>query len=116
MYQIFTAMKYIHRKEIGHRDIKMENIMIIDHTNETAMQDHKDRLNTFGHPFTIKITDFGLSITAKKKTSQYAGSPNYMAPQVISRVDYDPREADMWSLGVLTYRMIFGVAPFKKDK
>ena len=73
-------MRYVHKKEVGHRDIKLDNIMIIDHTNETRMADHTDRLNPFGHPFTIKITDFGLSADAAELTDKYAGSPNYMAP------------------------------------
>jgi serine/threonine protein kinase len=33
----------------------------------------------------------------------------------MNKTSYDPRLADIWSLGVLTYRLLFGVAPFKRN-
>ena len=77
---------------IVHRDIKPDNIMITDNN-------------------TVRLIDFGLSKMSKKKQmTTVAGTPFYMAPEVLEG-GYTSK-ADMWSLGVLLYTLVSGYLPF----
>ena len=59
----------------------------------------------------IRLIDFGLSkVQTGKKLEEIAGTPLYMAPEVING-SYG-KEADMWSLGVLLYTLVSGFFPF----
>ena len=75
-----------------HRDIKPDNIMITEND-------------------TVRLIDFGLAVTQKKKQlHQVAGTPYYMAPEVID-ASYG-RQSDIWSLGVVLYTLVSGYLPF----
>ena len=65
------GIEYCHNKNIVHRDIKLENIMIDSNLN-------------------IKIIDFGfgLSVLKDKKLNIFCGTPSYMAPEMIKKIDY----------------------------
>ncbi|OHT07981.1 CAMK family protein kinase [Tritrichomonas foetus] len=97
--EILLGLKYIHSNNVGHRDLKPENILIDEN----------------GH---AKISDFGLSkiLPSEKNnlTRTACGSPCYTAPEIISAVPYDPRIADMWSVGVILYAMVTGQLPWTK--
>ncbi|MBZ5646466.1 MAG: protein kinase [Acidobacteriia bacterium] len=102
------ALSAAHSRGIAHRDIKPENIM----------------LTTAG---LVKVLDFGLarqlrlvdesSATASlvSSTSNYAGTPGYMAPEVLREEPADTR-ADIFSLGVVFYEMLTGEHPFRSSK
>ena len=64
----------------------------------------------------IKIIDFGTALVLKQgvKNSSLAGTPEYMAPEV---VNYDDiyTNTDMWSLGVMIYVLLTGFSPFLDD-
>ena len=61
---------------------------------------------------TLKLIDFGLSKTSKNSNlHQVAGTPFYMAPEVVEGHAYGTK-ADMWSIGVLLYIMMSGYLPF----
>jgi serine/threonine-protein kinase len=90
-----------HANGIIHRDLKPENLFL-----------HK---RNDGSPI-VKVLDFGISKFAKgggsTSTGDIMGSPAYMAPeQMESSTNVDQR-ADLWSLGVVLYRMVAGKAPF----
>lgn len=92
--EILLALEYLHSMDIIYRDIKPENVL----------------LDREGH---IKITDFGLARdrTDTVNSSTVAGSPYYMAPEVLLMQGHDV-QADWWSLGILIYEMLVGLPPF----
>ena len=83
IFQILSALSYLHEKEILHGDIKPENIMIIKNSTDSV---------------TTKLLDFGLSITIKKQTGILQGTPRYLAPEVLSTLKYSP-SSDLFALG-----------------
>ena len=98
--QIFSAMGYLHRNHMAHRDIKLENILL-DKDNE------------------IKIIDFGFGIYNPENKLQnfFCGTPNYMSPEISSKKYYIPQKSDLWSLGILFFKMTCSDFPFKgKDQ
>jgi calcium-dependent protein kinase len=93
MRELFSSINHCHAQGIIHRDIKPENIMI---SNEN----------------TVRLIDFGLSKASKKKNlTTIAGTPYYMAPEVLQG-NYSTK-ADIWSLGVLLYTLVSGYLPFQ---
>lgn len=97
------ALSYMHGKNILHRDLKLENLMI----QKVRFPDSKDV------EVVVKITDFGFAceLDPAKGEKLSLGSPMYTAPEVIKQIPYDSR-CDVWSLGVMTYMMLTGRAPF----
>ncbi|CAI2360640.1 unnamed protein product [Moneuplotes crassus] len=90
--QMIEALIYLHSKNIIHRDIKPENILV----------DGED----------IKLADFGWSIhTPKNRRNTFCGTLDYLPPEMVKAKDYDSR-IDLWSIGVLTYELCSGSAPF----
>ena len=94
--QIIEGLKYIHSKNIVHRDIKLDNILI-------------DLKNT------VKICDFGVSkiITPSTVMYEHCGTPAYIAPEIYLRQGYEGFACDVWSAGVTLYYMLSGSQPFK---
>jgi len=93
---VTTAIQHVHSKNIAHRDIKLENILM----------DKK------GKAFLI---DFGLcaSVEDGKLSREWCGSDNYLAPQIVRRTPYDGFQADVFSIGVVAFALLFGVFPFE---
>jgi len=95
--QIVRPVHYCHTKNIIHRDLKLENILL----------DNEMR---------CKIVDFGLSdyVSSKERTVTDAGTQAYLAPEVYSgrSGDSDPFKIDVWALGVILYAMSHGRLPF----
>ncbi len=63
----------------------------------------------------IKIIDFGFSISIpkEKKLSIYCGTPSYMAPEMIKKLNYSGDSVDVWALGILLFTILNGRFPFK---
>eukprot|EP01135_Chromosphaera_perkinsii_P005831 Nk52_evm20s367 gene=Nk52_evmTU20s367 len=97
--RLSSAIAYLHDKDIVHRDLKLENILL-------STSDPKDPLN-------IKVTDFGLSeIKGKDSMMQtMCGTPIYMAPEVIDNMGYS-QQCDVWSIGIIMYYILSGYFPF----
>ena len=94
--QIFSAINYLHNNHMAHRDIKLENILM----NEK---------------YEIKIIDFGFGMYNPENKLQtfFGGTPNYMPPEIILKIPYVGQKADLWSLGVLIYKMYCADFPFR---
>ncbi|KAI9474609.1 kinase-like domain-containing protein [Coemansia mojavensis] len=100
--QIISAIDYMHRNCIVHRDLKLGNIMLDHHTNQ------------------IRIIDFGFADTFEwdHQLDTFCGSPCYASPEIINGIKYTGPEVDIWSIGVVLYCMLCGTLPFdgKSDK
>lgn len=94
--QIVSALDYMHRNSIVHRDLKIENILI-DKAGKN-----------------IKIIDFGLSnlFCPERRLTTYCGSLYFAAPELLRATPYRGPEIDVWSLGVVIYVMVTGSVPF----
>jgi len=92
---IVKAVQHCHTKTIAHRDIKLENILVNN-----------------GKAFLI---DFGLCgiIEDGKLSRDWCGSDNYLCPQIVRRIPYDGMQADVFSMGVVAFALLFGVFPFE---
>ena len=111
--QIVQGLIYIHSKNIIHRDIKLDNILLNFPAN--TKKENRDY-----HLAQIKIIDFGLSTDSNLATS-LVGSPIYMDPVILEKYKkaggvekfkrYD-KKADIWSLGAITYEMLTGEVLF----
>nr|CAB3450008.1 unnamed protein product [Digitaria exilis] len=86
------------KEQICHRDLKLENTLLD------------------GNPAPrLKICDFGYSKSSllHSKPKSTVGTPAYIAPEVLSRREYDGKMADVWSCGVTLYVMLVGAYPFE---
>lgn len=94
--QIMEALAYMHSKNIYHRDIKMENIIL-------------------DNQFRVKIIDFGFGVHSSNDTklSLLCGTPSYMSPEMILKKDYFGSAVDIWSVGIVLYVLLCGTFPFK---
>ncbi|KAM9768647.1 serine/threonine-protein kinase 33 isoform 2-T3 [Dama dama] len=100
-----SAIAYLHNKDIVHRDLKLENIMV-----KSSFIDANNEMN-----LNIKVTDFGLAVKKHGRSEAMlqttCGTPIYMAPEVINAHDYS-QQCDIWSIGVIMYILLCGKAPF----
>uniref|UniRef100_A0A672PS59 non-specific serine/threonine protein kinase n=1 Tax=Sinocyclocheilus grahami TaxID=75366 RepID=A0A672PS59_SINGR len=96
--QILDGVHYLHSKRIAHFDLKPENIMLLDKNVPNPR---------------IKLIDFGIAHQIKdgNEFKNIFGTPEFVAPEI---VNYEPLglEADMWSIGVITYILLSGASPF----
>lgn len=106
--QLVSAVRFLRSKDIVHRDIKPQNLLL---------QIPDDECLASGHPSEIpqiKVADFGFarSLPAASLAKTLCGSPLYMAPEILRYEKYDAK-ADLWSVGAVLYEMCVGKPPFR---
>ncbi|KAI9910382.1 hypothetical protein PsorP6_010928 [Peronosclerospora sorghi] len=99
IHQVAHGVAHLHAHGIAHRDLSLENILV--------------------HRGVCKIGDFGLSTRTNELCRERVGKEYYMAPEVVApHVPYDPKAADMWSLGIIFFILVTGspLVPLASDE
>ncbi|KAL2893388.1 CBL-interacting serine/threonine-protein kinase 9 [Bienertia sinuspersici] len=96
--QLINAVDYCHSRGVYHRDLKPENLLLDSHG-------------------ALKVADFGLSAFSQQVREDgllhtACGTPNYVAPEVLTDHGYDGTSADVWSCGVILFVLMAGYLPF----
>lgn len=109
-YQFIKAIDCLHKKGISHRDLKIENVLLV------------------GNNFSVKLCDFGLSksfINENKKKIKFkdpelVGSPFHYPPEILNKKAYEGEKSDIFSSGISLFSLMTGRFPFEeatiKDK
>uniref|UniRef100_A0A8B9THJ5 non-specific serine/threonine protein kinase n=1 Tax=Anas platyrhynchos TaxID=8839 RepID=A0A8B9THJ5_ANAPL len=95
--QVVGAVRYLHDRNLVHRDLKCENVLLAADGRRA------------------KLTDFGFSKEAgtfPELSTTFCGSAAYASPEVLLGIPYDAKKYDVWSLGVMLFVMVTGYMPF----
>lgn len=102
--QIVVAVDFCHRLGIANRDIKLENVLLVPSSQDPT------------EPPIVKLSDFGFSKdeNADSLCKTACGTPECVAPEILSGELYNGKSSDIWSLGVLFFAMLTGTFPFSR--
>lgn len=105
--ELFDVVAYLHRHNVIHRDIKLENILL-NYDPDVLLQ-----LSLLEN--VICLTDFGLSRRVSSRDEMLTtrcGSEDYILPELLMGLSYNGQLTDAWSLGVVTYALLENRLPF----
>mmetsp|Transcript_20669 Transcript_20669/g.20600 ORF Transcript_20669/g.20600 Transcript_20669/m.20600 type:complete len:264 (+) Transcript_20669:2-793(+) len=94
-YRLINVLNYLDSLNIAHRDIKLENILMVSEDND----------------YDFKLADFGLAEEVIGFLHKKCGSPGYIAPEIINGFPYGTK-VDLFSAGVVLYILFAGKMPF----
>jgi len=100
MQELSSCLSFLHSKSIVHRDLKPANVLIFKE----------------GDKIRLKLCDFTYAkvLCTEDLTNTLCGSPLYMAPEILNVIPYTEK-SDLWSVGVIMFRLIFNDFPFNAD-
>jgi len=101
---VLTGIAHLHHCGIAHRDLKLENLLLLDPSDITS----------------VKIADFGLSSRMRRDRGMQTvcGTPMYVSPEALTLIDNDDRtegygpECDLWACGIILFILLGGHPPF----
>lgn len=95
--QIASALRYLHKSGFIYRDIALHNLLLDVEGN-------------------VKLIDFGLAASQSSTSAEFAGTPGFMAPEMVTgKSTGADRSVDWWGLGIILYMMLVGRPPFFAD-
>uniref|UniRef100_A0AAQ5XUD1 Serine/threonine-protein kinase DCLK2 n=1 Tax=Amphiprion ocellaris TaxID=80972 RepID=A0AAQ5XUD1_AMPOC len=97
LFNLASAIKYLHSLNIVHRDIKPENLLVYEHNDGSK---------------SLKLGDFGLATVVNGPLYTVCGTPTYVAPEIVAETGYGLK-VDIWAAGVITYILLCGFPPFR---
>ncbi|CAK6968924.1 serine/threonine-protein kinase DCLK1-like isoform X3 [Scomber scombrus] len=97
LFNLASAIKYLHSLNIVHRDIKPENLLVYEHQDGSK---------------SLKLGDFGLATVVNGPLYTVCGTPTYVAPEIVTEKGYGLK-VDIWAAGVITYILLCGFPPFR---
>ncbi|TSK49673.1 Serine/threonine-protein kinase DCLK1 [Bagarius yarrelli] len=97
LYNLVSAIKYLHSLNVVHRDIKPENLLVYEHQDGSK---------------SLKLGDFGLATVVDGPLYTVCGTPTYVAPEIVAETGYGLK-VDIWAAGVITYILLCGFPPFR---
>ncbi|KAM9853472.1 serine/threonine-protein kinase DCLK1-like isoform 2-T2 [Aulostomus maculatus] len=97
LFNLASAIKYLHSLNIVHRDIKPENLLVYEHPDGSK---------------SLKLGDFGLATVVNGHLYTVCGTPTYVAPEIVAEKGYGLK-VDIWAAGVITYILLCGFPPFR---
>lgn len=87
-------MEYMDKKDVAHRDLKLENLLVDENLN-------------------LKVADFGFAKNENvKQLKSYKGTHTYMAPEIREAKVYNGKKVDIFSAGVILFILTQGIFPF----
>lgn len=98
MKQLLETVEYMHNKQVVHRDLKLENILVDENMD-------------------LKVADFGFACYKNiNSLNSYRGTMTYMAPEIKEGKQYDGTQVDVFSMGVILFIIVQGIFPFKEAR
>lgn len=98
LHQILDSVEFMHERQVCHRDLKCENILIDDNMN-------------------LKLADFGFACYKNiNALESYRGTLTYMAPEIKECKQYNGKQVDMFSIGVILFIIVKGNFPFREAR
>ncbi|CAI1984742.1 hypothetical protein SEUBUCD646_0G00990 [Saccharomyces eubayanus] len=116
LQQLASALKFLRSKNLVHRDIKPQNLLLSTpligyHDSKTFHE--LGFVGIYNLPI-LKIADFGFArfLPNTSLAETLCGSPLYMAPEILNYQKYNAK-ADLWSVGTVVFEMCCGTPPFR---
>eukprot|EP01085_Mycamoeba_gemmipara_P000687 Mycagemm_TRINITY_DN10332_c2_g3::TRINITY_DN10332_c2_g3_i2::g.687::m.687 type:complete len:307 gc:universal TRINITY_DN10332_c2_g3_i2:381-1301(+) len=102
IWRILKALSSLHARNIAHRDVKPENVLLAFDTDDVD----------------VRLADFGFAkrveLDGRAALQTPCGSPGYVAPEIAEGTTYD-MSVDIWSAGVMLYTLLCGYPPFYSE-
>ena len=97
-HQLIGVLETIQARGVSHRDLKLENILVDQNLN-------------------LKVADFGFATYDNiSHLKSKRGTLTYMAPEIKAGLEYDGRQTDIFSCGVILFIVVLGIFPFREAK